>query len=499
MRRSSIFLVIKSNNKIAILLFCILNMLNFSNSYCQDKSYFVWGNNLNDTDKLGSLNYAHLNFYTNNIKRGYFSKDGDVYLFTNAYLSKSLYLDSIIQATYLSILQDAHVKGVLRVGNTIYINGSIVPGQGELSRDEISASKDAITFGRMPDDINKFSDIRFGFGTQQPMVNFHIKGRSYIEQGDIIRIKSSESTGNPQISGTTLRIEDEKYGGVLPIGNSTGTWWDFTASDNNNKLYIGTKAYDEANKPYTNNLIAVTTGGNVGIGTIYPKQKLHVNNGNIYISSKIPSLLFSNNENNSFGNFGVEYLAANQINNNYAGLNFFIPAANPNNNKNFIFHISDNGNVGIGTGSPSARLDINYHTTGDYAYASIINLSGDYTNHCKAFTVLENGNETFVVWGSGVVNVNNTLYAKAVKVRSNPMINWPDNVFESNYKLMPLKELEQYISQNKHLPNIPTQDEISKDGMDVYEMNAALLKKVEELTLYVIELEKRMDEIEKDK
>lgn len=56
-------------------------------------------------------------------------------------------------------------------------------------------------------------------------------------------------------------------------------------SDNNNKLYIGTKAYDEANKPYTNNLIAVTTSGNVGIGTIYPKQKLHVNNGNIYISS----------------------------------------------------------------------------------------------------------------------------------------------------------------------------------------------------------------------
>ncbi|MBP7434804.1 MAG: hypothetical protein WAP17_05250 [Bacteroidales bacterium] len=53
--------------------------------------------------------------------------------------------------------------------------------------------------------------------------------------------------------------------------------------------------------------------------------------------------------------------------------------------------------------------------------------------------------------------------------------------------------------KNKHLPDIPTQDEISKDGMDVYEMNAALLKKVEELTLYVIELEKRIDKIEKDK
>ena len=56
---------------------------------------------------------------------------------------------------------------------------------------------------------------------------------------------------------------------------------------------------------------------------------------------------------------------------------------------------------------------------------------------------------------------------------------------------MPLKELEQYIIQNKHLSNVPTQDEISKDGMDVYEMNAVLLKKVKELTLYVIELEKK--------
>ncbi len=66
-----------------------------------------------------------------------------------------------------------------------------------------------------------------------------------------------------------------------------------------------------------------------------------------------------------------------------------------------------------------------------------------------------------------------------------------------SYNLMPLKELEQYILQNKHLPDVPTQDEISKNGIDVYEMNAVLLKKVEELILYVIELEKRIDEMKK--
>jgi len=63
---------------------------------------------------------------------------------------------------------------------------------------------------------------------------------------------------------------------------------------------------------------------------------------------------------------------------------------------------------------------------------------------------------------------------------------------------MPLKELEQYIKQNKHLPDVPTQDEISKDGMDVYEMNAVLLKKLEELTLYVIEQQKQIVELENE-
>jgi len=70
------------------------------------------------------------------------------------------------------------------------------------------------------------------------------------------------------------------------------------------------------------------------------------------------------------------------------------------------------------------------------------------------------------------------------------------NNIRPSYNLMPLKELEQYILKNKHLPNVPTQDEISKDGMDVYEMNAVLLKKLEELTLYVIEQQKQIDELE---
>ena len=479
-----------------MILIIIINIFNLSNTYCQDKAYFLWGNNLNDTDKLGSINYAPLNFFTNNLKRGYFSENGDFNLMTNAYFRKNLYLDSTVQASYLSILHNAEIKGILKVGNTIYLNGSIVPGQGELSRDEITGSKEALVFGLTNEDANKFSDIKFGFGTRQPLVNFHIKGRSYIAPPDLNhQVSTLKSTGNPNIIGTTLRIEDEVYGSAMPIGPQRGTWWDFTASDENGKLFIGTKAYDPSNNPYTNNLIAITIKGNVGIGTMNPQKKLHVN-GDILLSGQSPSLLFSKSENSPSSNYGIKYLSTNQIGNNKAGLNFFIPAINPNNSQNFLLHISEDGNVGIGTGNPGARLDINYAPDGDYSYATKIYLSGEFTENCKSIAILQNGLEKFVVWGNGIVNVNNTLYAKAVKVRSNPMIGWPDNVFEPNYNLLPLKELEQYILKNKHLPGVPTQNEISKDGMDVYEMNAILLKKVEELTLYVIEQQKQIEQLE---
>ena len=73
---------------------------------------------------------------------------------------------------------------------------------------------------------------------------------------------------------------------------------------------------------------------------------------------------------------------------------------------------------------------------------------------------------------------------------SNP---WPDYVFENEYKLMSLTELGRYIDENGHLPEIPTAKQIAESGLDVGEMNVLLLKKIEELTLYVLELKKEID------
>ena len=68
---------------------------------------------------------------------------------------------------------------------------------------------------------------------------------------------------------------------------------------------------------------------------------------------------------------------------------------------------------------------------------------------------------------------------------------WADFVFEDDYSLMSLNELDNYIKVNKHLPEIPTTQEVEENGISVGEMNAKLLQKIEELTLYVIELQKK--------
>ncbi|MHC0446348.1 hypothetical protein ACWA1F_13140 [Flavobacterium sp. 3-218] len=74
----------------------------------------------------------------------------------------------------------------------------------------------------------------------------------------------------------------------------------------------------------------------------------------------------------------------------------------------------------------------------------------------------------------------------------------PDYVFADDYKLKSLQEIESYIKENKHLPEIPSAKEIEKNGLMLAEMNMALLKKVEEMTLYIIEQNKRIEKLEKN-
>lgn len=90
--------------------------------------------------------------------------------------------------------------------------------------------------------------------------------------------------------------------------------------------------------------------------------------------------------------------------------------------------------------------------------------------------------------GTNKLAVEGTIAARRIKVTQSAT--WPDFVFEPEYQLPSLAELEAYIKANKHLPDVPSAVEVAKDGQDVGEMNRILLQKIEELTLHLIEQEK---------
>jgi hypothetical protein len=101
------------------------------------------------------------------------------------------------------------------------------------------------------------------------------------------------------------------------------------------------------------------------------------------------------------------------------------------------------------------------------------------------------GTETF---GAERLAVNGNIRAREVKVEAT---GWPDFVFQKDYKIGSLADLARYINKNKHLPGIPSAEDVEKNGIELGEMNKLLLQKIEELTLYMISQQKEIDELKK--
>jgi hypothetical protein len=190
------------------------------------------------------------------------------------------------------------------------------------------------------------------------------------------------------------------------------------------------------------------------------------------------------------------------------------------------------GNIGIGTSNPNARLDLGsgYGTSGAkfllYNDDSTSELSGTkcgfymdnftYNNLNLVFPEAINVPGLFTISAkntSGVtlnpyfsiagitgnvgigittpknkLDVNGTIHSKEVKV---DMTGWSDFVFKKQYNLPTLAEVEKHIKGKGHLENIPNEEEVLKNGINLGEMNAKLLQKIEELTLYIIQQEKK--------
>lgn len=130
--------------------------------------------------------------------------------------------------------------------------------------------------------------------------------------------------------------------------------------------------------------------------------------------------------------------------------------------------ITGSGNVGIGTATPTAKLDVN----GNIFSSGVIAIGTTDANKIRGNSLAVNGDAIF---NKATVK----LYG-----------NWPDYVFQKEFKLPTLEVIEEYIKKHQHLPEVPSAAEVEKNGIDLGGNQVLLLKKIEELTLFAIEQNK---------
>jgi len=195
---------------------------------------------------------------------------------------------------------------------------------------------------------------------------------------------------------------------------------------------------------------------------------------------------------------------------------------------NPIFTSRYAGNVGVGTRSPigklhiihpgpTAHLILEYPGMNDYSRLLFTNqgasrywgISGKIGNGSNVSDRLSFYNtstavEVMALTGDGNVGIGtvNPSFRLAVNgnIRSKEVVveaDWADYVFDKEYKLPTIPELENFIRQNKHMPNIPSAKEIAENGLQIGDIQKRMMEKIEELTLYIIELNKKIEELQK--
>ena len=263
-------------------------------------------------------------------------------------------------------------------------------------------------------------------------------------------------------------------------------------------------------------MLTIDQTGKLGIGIPSPTSPLSFPNT---IGKKI-SLYPGPTGDAGFGVFGNEL----RINSDYSNADITFGYDNFTNGFTENMRVKGNGNTGIGTNNPLYKLDVNgrmrlrqnggltpgiWFNNSSNVEASFI---GQYTDDLwgifgNAWQFAVNRNDGTVYMGSSNLDGENLTNGAGYKLRVFGKIiseevrvqlknAWPDYVFDNDYKKLSITELEKFVNENKHLPNVPSAKEIEKDGHQLGDVQVKMLEKIEELSLYIIELNKKVKVLE---
>ncbi|ELR73392.1 hypothetical protein C900_04244 [Fulvivirga imtechensis AK7] len=245
--------------------------------------------------------------------------------------------------------------------------------------------------------------------------------------------------------------------------------------------------------------------GNVGIGITSPTEKLHVA-GNIKATGNITGAALSVSQGSFSGNVNLAKNLSVTGTSDFTGkvTTRDLTVLNTLELKNGLTL----GNaLGIGVATPEATL----HVAGDGKFEGNITAVKLIVQDLEVANLdlgaqngeIRFGEDMFVGGSVGIgtelidgykLSVNGKIRASD-DIKVYPSSQWSDFVFEEDYNLRPLEEVEAFIKENKHLPEVPSAQEVEGSGIDLGAMDARLLQKIEELTLYMIEIKKENEKL----